>query len=92
MTATPMAANGLIYKMFTKLTPRGCDVLKNGLITSPVHRTLRHPTETVATARSEYSSLRAGPELQDNELTYHSRPVSHAAPQTGKSISYLSHV
>ena len=40
----------------------------------------------------EHSSVRAGPAHQVNAQSYHPRRVSHTAPQTSKSISYLSSV
>ena len=36
------------------------------------------------------SSCGQARDLQDNELAYHNRPVSHTAPRISKSISYLS--
>ena len=40
----------------------------------------------------EHSSVRAGAAHQVNAQSYHPRRVSHTAPQTSKSISYLSSV
>ena len=73
--------------------PRGCDVLANGLIISPVYRRERHLAEKSQFFNAgDPSSLRAGPAHQVNVRSYHPRHVSHTAPQTSKSISYLSSV
>jgi hypothetical protein len=73
---------------------RGCDVLQIGLMDCGS----RYALHAVSFKQSEFkliehdSSCGQARDLQDNRRTYHSRPVSHTAPQTGKSISYLSHV
>ena len=90
MAATAMAANGLIYKMFTRIPPRGCDVLQIGLMDCGSRYT---PHAVMPFQHDKHdSSCGQALNLQDNRQAYHNRPVSHTAPQTGKSISYLSHV